>query len=84
MPERPLHPSSMTHAPGAWWACSEPERPIDYMTSFDELCRWCMTKAHMASNDPELLAIGYWSYDVDGPIEWVTLGEFIGQHPVPT
>lgn len=46
-------------ADDGWWACTEPERPPDGLTAYDELCQWCVVKARID------LTLG-----ADTPREW--------------
>jgi hypothetical protein len=40
-----LHVMPPGATPHDWWACSEPERPVDGGTYFDEKCPACIIKA---------------------------------------
>lgn len=42
-----LHEVEAGLEPGDWWACSEPERPADTRTIYEERCPACRLKAQV-------------------------------------
>lgn len=59
-----------------WWACSEPERPCDPWTSFDEDCIWCLGKAklYLATNPVDTPRE---FIDANGNSSLLTLAQFV-------
>lgn len=56
---RPLHDTPIESS--AWWACFQPERPVDGWCVYDLQCPKCTIKANVdLAHDPEITAVNFY------------------------